>query len=69
MSADEGGDTTPMPVTNGEPHPDSSVVATPGKRKRSAQDDKSGADSNASAAREKANLHENLRSLIELLLK
>jgi hypothetical protein len=68
MSADEGGETTPMPVTNGEPHPDSSVVATPGKRKRSAQD-KSGADSNASAAREKANLHENLRSLIELLLK
>lgn len=69
MSADEGGDTTPMPATNGEPHLESGVVMTPGKRKRSAPDEKSGADSNASAAREKANLHDNLRSLVELLLK
>ncbi|KAJ5308279.1 hypothetical protein N7476_008935 [Penicillium atrosanguineum] len=69
MSADEGGDTTPMPATNGEPHPDSNVAATPGKRKRSTQEEKSGADSNATTARERANLHENLRSLVDLLLK
>ncbi|KAJ5683814.1 uncharacterized protein N7477_000159 [Penicillium maclennaniae] len=69
MSADEGGDTTPMPATNGEPHQDSNVAATPGKRKRSSQEEKLGADSNATTAREKANLHENLRSLVDLLLK
>ena len=69
MSADEGGDTAPMRATNGETHPDSNVAATPGKRKRSTQEEKSGADCNATTAREKANLHENLRSLVELLLK
>jgi hypothetical protein len=69
MSADEGKNTTPMPATNGESHLDSNVVATPGKRKRSTQEEKSGADSNASTTRERATLHENLRSLIDLLLK
>lgn len=58
-----------MPATNGEPHQDSGMIATPGKRKRSAQEEKSGTDSNSSASQDKTNLHENLRSLVDLLLK
>ncbi|OQE41016.1 hypothetical protein PENCOP_c005G00014 [Penicillium coprophilum] len=69
MSADEAGDTTPMSATNGEPHPDPATNATSGKRKRSTQDDKPSTDSSATASRDRANLHETLRSLIELLLK
>ncbi|KAJ5674031.1 hypothetical protein N7462_009470 [Penicillium macrosclerotiorum] len=68
MSAEESGDTSTMPATNGEPHPDSTVVATPGKRKRST-DEKSVVDATASSSRDKSNLHENLRSLVDLLLK
>ncbi|KAJ5793606.1 hypothetical protein N7457_000205 [Penicillium paradoxum] len=69
MSADEAGDTTPMSATNGEPHPDPATAATSGKRKRSTQDDKTSTDSSATASRDRANLHESLRNLIELLLK
>ena len=69
MSADEAGDTTPMSTTNSEPHPDPTANATSGKRKRSTQDDKPSTDSSAPASRDRANLHETLRSLIELLLK
>jgi hypothetical protein len=68
MSADEGGDTTPMSVANGD-HSDLTAIAASGKRKRSTQDDKSNTDSSASASRDRANLHETLRNLIELLLK
>lgn len=69
MSADEVGDTTPVSATNGEPHPDPATNATSGKRKRSTQDDKPSTDSSATTSRDRANLHETLRSLIELLLK
>ncbi|OQD63671.1 hypothetical protein PENPOL_c009G01306 [Penicillium polonicum] len=69
MSADEAGDTTPVSATNGEPHPDPATNATSGKRKRSTQDDKPSTDSSATTSRDRANLHESLRSLIELLLK
>ncbi|KAJ6167801.1 hypothetical protein N7497_000644 [Penicillium chrysogenum] len=69
MSADEAGDTTPMSATNGEPHPDPATNATSGKRKRSTQDDKPSTDSSATVSRDRANLHETLRSLVELLLK
>lgn len=73
MSADEGGDTTSMPLTNGEPNPspaDSVAVTTPGKRKRrSSQEEKAAESSNSSATHDKTNLHETLRSLVELLLK
>lgn len=65
MSADEGGDTTPMSTTHDEPHQDSATIAGAGKRKRSTQDDKP----NDTTARDQANLHETLRNLIELLLK
>ncbi|EKV05922.1 polyadenylate binding protein types 1 2 3 4 family protein [Penicillium digitatum] len=69
MSADEAGDTTPTSTTNGEPHPDPATNANSGKRKRSTQDDKSSTEPNATASRDRANLHETLRSLIDLLLK
>ena len=46
---------------------ESAATATPEKRKRSIQDDKSGSDSTSS--REKTNLHETLQSLMDLLLK
>ncbi|CDM28878.1 hypothetical protein DTO013E5_1308 [Penicillium roqueforti] len=69
MSADEAGDTTPMSTTNSEPHPDPATNATSGKRKRSTQDDKPSTESSAPASRDRTNLHETLRSLIELLLK
>lgn len=70
MSANEGGETTSMPAMNGEPHPDSAAIATPGKRKRSAQEEKSGADAASTTSRDdKANLQENLRSLVDLLSK
>ena len=59
-----------MPVANGEPHTDSSVTATPGKRKRSTQEEHLGVDANTSTtSRDKATLHENLRSLVGLLIK
>lgn len=69
MSADEAGDTTPMSATNSEPHADPATAATSGKRKRSTQDDKTSNDPSDSASRDRAILHESLRSLIELLLK
>lgn len=69
MSVNEGRETTSMSAANGEARPDSVAIATPGKRKRSAQEDKPGADSNSSAPRDKAVLQENLRSLVDLLLK
>ncbi|CAI7647746.1 unnamed protein product [Penicillium bialowiezense] len=65
MSADEGGDTTPMSTTYDESHHDSTAATGAGKRKRSTQDDKP----NDTSARDQANLHETLRNLIELLLK
>lgn len=70
MSADENGDTPMMPAPNGEPHPDASANATPAKRKRSTQEESLGVDSNTSTtSRDKATLHENLRSLVGLLIK
>lgn len=69
MSANEGSETTSVPNLNGESHPDSAAIATPGKRKRSAQEEKSGADSASTSSRDKANLQENLRSLVDLLSK
>jgi hypothetical protein len=59
-----------MPAPNGEPYPDSSATATPAKRKRSAQEENLSVDSNTSTtSRDKATLHENLRSLVGLLIK
>ncbi|PWY84527.1 hypothetical protein BO94DRAFT_101923 [Aspergillus sclerotioniger CBS 115572] len=75
MSADEGGGTAPVPATNGEQPqntPESSVLATPGKRKRVAShDDKVAQDAGASAAlsQERAKLQETLRNLVEILSK
>ncbi|RAH60326.1 hypothetical protein BO85DRAFT_224376 [Aspergillus piperis CBS 112811] len=75
MSADEGGGTAPMPVTNGDQSqntPDPSVLATPGKRKRVAShDEKAAQDAGASAtqSQEKAKLQETLRNLVDILSK
>ncbi|KAJ6018952.1 hypothetical protein N7522_001019 [Penicillium canescens] len=63
MSADEAGETAAISATNGDSH-DTTMIATPGKRKRSTQD-----DSSSSAPRDRAKLHETLRNLIRLLLK
>ncbi|CAG7986323.1 unnamed protein product [Penicillium olsonii] len=64
MSADEGGDATPM-STHDDSHQDSTTAAGSGKRKRSTQDDKS----SDAASRDRVKLHETLRNLVELLLK
>lgn len=69
MSADEGGDAVLVPATNGEHRPsppDSTAVATPGKRKRPSQDEKSAPES---VPQGKQDLHETLRTLVDLLLK
>lgn len=66
MSATEGGD---LPTPNGDARPETSTIATPGKRKRSAQEENAGADAKSSTSRDQANLQENLRSLVDLLLK
>lgn len=71
MSADEGGDTTSMPVTNGEPNPsaDTVAVATPAKRKRPLSQEEKVPESTSSAPQDKTQLHETLQNLVELLLK
>ena len=75
MSADEGGNASTMPSTNGEINPntsDPSVLATPGKRKRgSGHDEKSAqeASSPVTESQEKEKLQENLRNLVEILSK
>ncbi|KAJ5808335.1 hypothetical protein N7474_009604 [Penicillium riverlandense] len=72
MSADEGGDAVLVPATNGEHRPsppDSTAVATPGKRKRSSQDEKSAQESGLSAPQDRQDLHETLQTLVDLLLK
>ncbi|KAJ5584456.1 uncharacterized protein N7459_004256 [Penicillium hispanicum] len=69
MSADEGGDPKLMSATKSDSHLESAATATPGKRKRSAQEEKSSAESNSVTSREKTNLHESLRSLVDLLVK
>lgn len=75
MSADEGGNASTMPSTNGEINPntsDPSVLATPGKRKRgSGHDEKPAqeASSPATESQEKEKLQENLRNLVEILSK
>ncbi|CAI7677237.1 unnamed protein product [Penicillium manginii] len=69
MSAEESRNTTPVTAPNGEPHPESNMTATPGKRKRSVQEERAGSDTNTSASHDKTNLHENLRNLVELLSK
>ena len=72
MSADEIGDAVSAPVTNGEHHPsppDSTAFTTPGKRKRPSQDEKSTQESVPSAPQGKQDLHETLRTLVDLLLK
>lgn len=69
MSADEAGDPTPVSNMNGEPRQDPTAIAGSGKRKRSTQDNGLATDANDTASRSRANLHETLRNLIELLLK
>lgn len=72
MSADEGGDAVLVPATNGEHRPsppDSTAVATPGKRKRPSQDEISAQESGLSAPQGKQDLHETLQTLVDLLLK
>ncbi|KAJ6096191.1 hypothetical protein N7486_006937 [Penicillium sp. IBT 16267x] len=69
MSADEGGDPKSMAPINGESHPESTATATPGKRKRSAQDENVAVEPASSASRESLNLHETLRTLVGLLSK
>ncbi|KAJ5643696.1 uncharacterized protein N7484_006203 [Penicillium longicatenatum] len=69
MSADEGGDPKSMAPVNGESHPESTATATPGKRKRSTQDENPAVEPASSASRESLDLHENLRTLVGLLLK
>lgn len=69
MSSDQSRNTTPVIATNGELNPSSNMIATPGKRKRSVQEEKSGSDTNASGSHDKTNLQENLRSLVDLLSK
>ncbi|KAJ5888037.1 hypothetical protein N7495_008078 [Penicillium taxi] len=68
MSGEESGDNNSMPPTNGNAHPDLTAAATQGKRKRSVQEEKAGPDS-SSMSQEKANLHEHLRNLVDLLVK
>ncbi|KAJ5749082.1 uncharacterized protein N7511_010778 [Penicillium nucicola] len=63
MSADEAGEAAAISATNGDSR-DITTIATPGKRKRSTQDDPS-----SSAPRDRANLHETLSNLTRLLLK
>ena len=70
MSAEEGGTLKLMPVTSDDPHLGSAPTATPGKRKRPAQEEKSGSESSsATSSREKTILRESLRSLVDLLSK
>ncbi|KAJ5918871.1 hypothetical protein N7454_010015 [Penicillium verhagenii] len=69
MSADEAGDPRTMTPTNGESHPESTATATPGKRKRSTQDENSTIEVASSTSRDSILLHENLRTLVGLLLK
>ncbi|PYI17306.1 hypothetical protein BO99DRAFT_434709 [Aspergillus violaceofuscus CBS 115571] len=75
MSADEGGGTAAVPVTNGEQprnSPEPSTMATPGKRKRvSSHDDKVAQDATAAAAhsQERTKLQETLRNLVDILSK
>ncbi|KAJ5577196.1 hypothetical protein N7535_004122 [Penicillium sp. DV-2018c] len=68
MSTDEAPDVSPISATNGEDVPDSTTAATTGKRKRSTPDDKQ-TDPIASVTRDRENLHESLRNLVDLLLK
>ncbi|KAI9369355.1 hypothetical protein BJX61DRAFT_519898 [Aspergillus egyptiacus] len=74
MSADETGGAS-MVATNGERStatPDPSLLATPGKRKRtSGQDDKVTQEASAVASQpdERAKLQETLRNLVEILSK
>lgn len=69
MSADEGGDPKSMAPVNGESHPESTAIATPAKRKRSAQDENPAVEPASTGSRESLNLHETLRTLVGLLLK
>lgn len=66
MSADEAGEATPIPPTNGDSHSDAGAIATPGKRKRSAQDDKPDV---GPTSQNKVNLHDVLRNLVNLLVR
>lgn len=69
MNANEGDEIASVSATNGELRPDPAAIATPGKRKRSTQEEKSSADSTSNTSHDKANLQENLRSLVGLLSK
>ena len=51
MSVEDSRNTTPVAATNDESHAESNMTATPGKRKRSVQEDKVGSDNNTSATR------------------
>ncbi|KAI9929026.1 hypothetical protein ASPWEDRAFT_105666 [Aspergillus wentii DTO 134E9] len=74
MSAEEGGEATMMPATNGElfATPDPSALSTPGKRKRVSSYDERPAEeagSSVAQAQEKAKLEETLRNLVDILSK
>ena len=69
MSAEDSGNTSPVPNVNNGPHPESNVTATPGKRKRSEQDEKATSEATTSLSQNQTTLHENLRSLVDLLSK
>ncbi|KAJ5590845.1 hypothetical protein N7450_004817 [Penicillium hetheringtonii] len=69
MSAEDSGNTTPVPNVNDETRPEPNVTATPGKRKRSEQDEKPGSETTTSLSQNQTTLHENLRSLVDLLFK
>ncbi|OJJ51571.1 hypothetical protein ASPZODRAFT_55194 [Penicilliopsis zonata CBS 506.65] len=75
MSADEGSETASMPLANGTHNPvtpDPPALATPGKRKRGpSHDEKASQEASASSSQpqDKAQLHETLRNLVEVLNK
>ncbi|KAJ5648207.1 hypothetical protein N7490_004579 [Penicillium lividum] len=69
MNADEGVDPKSMAPINGEHYPEPTATATPGKRKRSTQDENSAVEHASSTSRESINLHETLKTLVNLLLK
>ncbi|KAF4166115.1 hypothetical protein CNMCM6936_006989 [Aspergillus lentulus] len=75
MSADEGGETLPIPATNGEPQsatPDPPVLSTPGKRKRGSSHDVHAAQdagTSESQIQERVKLHETLSNLVDILSK
>jgi hypothetical protein len=74
MASDDAGETTTMPVTNGDLHPPSAVspvLSTPGKRKRvSSPEDKSAQDkASTSPEQDKQELDQTLQYLLQILAR